>query len=59
MKKRLIYEAPEAEVFSIRQEKNFMGDSITGDSATLQGRASGEDGTAGYHDGFNGQTYRF
>lgn len=47
MKKRLTYEAPEAELILVRFEKKFLA---SGDPATLGGMLSGPNGAAGYND---------
>ena len=53
MKKRLTYEAPEAELVLVRFEDNFLSPGVT-----LNGRIQGEDGNAGYiGDDFTGDTY--
>ena len=46
MKKRLTYEAPEADLFPVRFEKNFLA---SGDSASLGGMITGPNGAAGYN----------
>lgn len=47
MKKRLIYEAPEAEFILVRFERNFLASD--GESASLGGMLSGSNGAAGYN----------
>lgn len=47
MKKRLTYEAPEAEFIQVRFEENFLG---TGDTTTtLGGMMTGGSGANGYN----------
>lgn len=46
MKKRLTYEAPEAEMIIVGFEKNFLA---SGDSASLGGMMTGPNGAAGYN----------
>ena len=55
MKKRLTYEAPEAEFIQVRFEENFLG---TDGTTTLGGYNPTEPGTSGDHSGFDGNTYQ-
>ncbi len=45
MKKKLTYEVPDAELFFVRFEKNFLAS----DPASLGGMLSGSNGAAGYN----------
>lgn len=47
MKKRLIYEAPEADFILVRFEENFLG--TGGDTTTLGGMMTGGSGANGYN----------
>ena len=57
MKQRLFYEAPEAELFVVRFEENFLVSPQNTTSSELRGRTIGSAGAAGGDDLDGGTAY--